>query len=322
MQNLNNHKKTSRGIAIVLTTLTLSVLLPLVGLGFDVGTLYLIKSKLSAATDSAALAGARALSQGATPSAQAASAVSAAQAFFAGNFPTGYWNTSGAAAGVAVDDTSTPNYRTVTVSATVQAPLYFLRVLNQQYSTINVTSSAGRRDVLLMMVLDRSISMNGIIAGTGQTACALMKADAAEFVSYFAPGRDQLGLVAFGSSVYCLSVHDQLHHAGRQRQHHSVPYRGAYLQRQHLVGRGHRQGVRGTRAGKQSRPHERDHVHDRRAGQRRHGRLLPTRVRYHRWLHPAGGHAGRDRAVGRRRGDQRHNGGSDERHYDLHHLPE
>jgi hypothetical protein len=27
-----------------------------------------------------------------------------------------------------------------------------------------------------MMVLDRSSSMNGIVAGTGQTACALMKA--------------------------------------------------------------------------------------------------------------------------------------------------
>jgi hypothetical protein len=53
-----------------------------------------------------------------------------------------------------------------------------------------------------MMVLDRSSSMNGVVAGTGQTACALMKTDAAAFVNYFAPGRDQLGLVAFGSAAY------------------------------------------------------------------------------------------------------------------------
>jgi Mg-chelatase subunit ChlD len=202
MQNKIDRQKRSRGIAIVLTTLTLTVTLPLVGLGFDMGTLYLIRSKLAAAADSAALAGARALSQGSNETAQDASAQSTAQAFFAGNFPSGYWRTSGAAATVTVDSTSLPNYRSVTVTATVQAPLYFLRVLNQHYSTVNVLSKAGRRDVMLMMVLDRSSSMNGVVAGTGQTACALMKVDAAAFVNYFAPGRDQLGLVAFGSSVF------------------------------------------------------------------------------------------------------------------------
>ncbi|HXM44362.1 MAG TPA: VWA domain-containing protein [Bryobacteraceae bacterium] len=202
MHNESTRKKRSKGIAIVLTTLTLSITLPLAGLGFDVATLYLIKSKLGAAADSASLAGARALSQGATQGAQTASAIGTAQSYFSGNFPAGYWRTTGASATVTVDDTSIPNYRSVNVNATVQAPLYFLRVFNQQASTINVTATAGRRDVLMMMVLDRSSSMNGVVAGTGQTACALMKVDAANFVSYFAPGRDQIGLVAFGSSVY------------------------------------------------------------------------------------------------------------------------
>jgi len=202
MQTFNNRKKRSRGVAIVLTTLTMAVTLPLIGLGFDVATLYVVKSKLAAAADSAALAGARALSQGSTSAGQTSSAVSTAQSFFSGNFPAGYWRSSGASASVVVDSTSFPNYRTVTVTATAQAPLYFLRVLKQQASTINVISKAGRRDVMLMMVLDRSVSMMGIVAGTGQTACDLMKADAAAFVSYFAAGRDQLGLVAFGSSVF------------------------------------------------------------------------------------------------------------------------
>ncbi|MGD0364123.1 MAG: VWA domain-containing protein [Bryobacteraceae bacterium] len=202
MQKETARRKPSSGIAIVLTTLSLSVVLPLIGLGFDVATLYLIKAKLSSATDSAALAGARALAQGATTALQAANAEATAQQFFNANFPAGYWRTSGASANISVDDVSIPNYRTVTVSATVTAPLYFLQVLNQQTSTINVSSTAGRRDVLLMMVLDRSSSMNGIVAGTGQTACSLMKTDAAAFVNYFAPGRDQLGLVAFGSSVF------------------------------------------------------------------------------------------------------------------------
>jgi Flp pilus assembly protein TadG len=202
MQTVNNRKKHSRGIAIVLTTLTLSITLPLVGLGFDIGTLYLIKSKLSAAADSAALAGARALSLGATPSAQASNADSIAQNFFSGNFPTGYWNTSNPSASVVVDDTSQPNYRTVTVNATVQAPLYFLRVFRQTYSTINVSSQAGRRDVMMMLVLDRSNSMNQIVAGTGLSACTIMRTDAAAFLNYFAAGRDQIGLVVFSGSTF------------------------------------------------------------------------------------------------------------------------
>jgi Flp pilus assembly protein TadG len=202
MQNTIARAKRSKGMAIVLTTLSMSVLLPLVGLGFDVSTLYLIKSKLNAATDSAALAGARALSQGANATAQTASAKSTAQSFFNANFPSGYWRSWGAGATISVDDTTTPDYRVVSVSATAQAPLYFLRVLNQQASTINVSSTAGRRDVVLMMVLDRSSSMTGIVAGTGQTACALVKTDAAAFVNYFAPGRDRLGLVVFGSAAY------------------------------------------------------------------------------------------------------------------------
>jgi Flp pilus assembly protein TadG len=202
MHNLNNRKKRSRGVAIILTTLTLSVTLPLVGLGFDVSTLYLIKSKLSAAADSAALAGARALSQGANESAQEANAQTAAQSFFSGNFPTGYWHTNSASASVSIDSTSTANYRTVTVNATVQAPLYFLRVFNQQYSTINVTSQAGRRDVMMMLVLDRSNSMNQIISSVGLSACNIMRTDAQAFVGYFAPGRDEIGLVVFSGSTY------------------------------------------------------------------------------------------------------------------------
>lgn len=202
MQTVKHRKQRSRGIAIILTTLTMSVALPLVGLGFDVGTLYLIRSKLSAAADSAALAGARALSLGATPAAQTANAQSIAQNFFAGNFPAGYWNTTGASASVAVDDISVPNYRTVSVTATVQAPLYFLRVLKQGSSTINVKSQAGRRDVMMMLVLDRSNSMNQIVAGTGLSACSIMRTDAAAFLNYFAPGRDQIGLVVFSGSTY------------------------------------------------------------------------------------------------------------------------
>lgn len=202
MQTGKTRGKRSRGMAIVLTTLSLAVTVPLLGLAFDVGTLYLVQAKLGSAADSAALAGARALAQGATPGAQATNAMSTAQTYFSANLPTGYWRTTGASATVTVDDTSVPNYRTVTVNATLQAPLYFLRIFNQQSTTINVMSQAGRRDVMMMVVLDRSNSMNQIVAGTGQSACTIMRTDAGAFIGYFAPGRDQIGLVVFSGSTY------------------------------------------------------------------------------------------------------------------------
>lgn len=195
-------RKNQKGMAVIMTALTMLVSIPLVGLAVDVSVLYMIRGKLYQAVDAAALAGARALANGATAAAQASSAQAAATAFFNANFPTGYWATSNMQfATPIVDSTSTPNYRTVTTSATVSAPLYFLRVLGQNTSTIAASSQAGRRDVLMMLVLDRSSSMNSY-QFQGSYPCAIMVTDATQFLNYFALGRDMVGLVVFGSSVF------------------------------------------------------------------------------------------------------------------------
>jgi Flp pilus assembly protein TadG len=193
-----------KGVALIYATLTLMIILPLVGLAVDVTTLYLLRTKLLAATDAAVLAGARALGTGSSPSLQILNAQTAANRFFAANFPAGFWGTRNINfPTVIVDDSSTPNYRTVTANATVEAPLMFLRVLGQDYATIAVESQSARRDALVVVVLDRSVSMTGMTS-SGQTACDVMKQDALLFVDRFAEGRDQLGLVTFGSSSYSL----------------------------------------------------------------------------------------------------------------------
>jgi Flp pilus assembly protein TadG len=198
-----NKRKNQRGYAVIMTALTMLVSLPLVGLAVDVSTLYMIKTKLQQAVDAGALAGARALANGSTVAQQAANAESTATQFFNANFPTGFWGTTNInLAAPTVDSTSVPNYRSVTTSATVTAPLYFLRVLGQNTTLIAASSQAGRRDVAMVLVLDRSSSMNYPFMGT--TACAIMVTDAAQFLNYFAPGRDMVGLVVFGSSVYNL----------------------------------------------------------------------------------------------------------------------
>src|SRR5579864_7316879 len=139
-------RKNQRGMAVIMTAMTMLVTIPLVGLAVDVGVLYMIRGKLQQAVDAAALAGARALAQGANTAAQTANAQAEATKFFNANIPTGYWGTSNVQfATPTVDSTTTPNYRTVTISATITAPLYFLRVLGQDSTNIATSSQAGRR---------------------------------------------------------------------------------------------------------------------------------------------------------------------------------
>jgi len=198
---VRNTRKNQKGFAVIMTALTMLVCIPLVGLAVDVGVLFMIRGKLQQGVDAAALAGARALAQRANTAAQAANAQTEATKFFNANMPAGYWGVSNIQfATPTVDSVSTPNYRSVTISATLTAPLYFLRVLGQNSTTIAASSQAGRRDVAMMLVLDRSFSMKNSFQGT--TACAVMITDATQFLNYFAPGRDMVGLVVFGSSVY------------------------------------------------------------------------------------------------------------------------
>jgi len=87
-------RKRQRGVILIMLTLTLMVIVPMAGLAFDVGLLYLIRTKLSAAVDAAVLAGARSLSRGLDLSSQIASAESTAHQYFNANFPDGLYGTT------------------------------------------------------------------------------------------------------------------------------------------------------------------------------------------------------------------------------------
>jgi Mg-chelatase subunit ChlD len=180
-----------RGIAILVTTLSMILVIPTVGLAIDAGFLYAVRAKLSAATDAAALAAARSLSVGLTLQAQAATAEARARAFFDANFPDHFLNTTNKVVQVEVAETAYRT-RTVTVTATVEAPVYFMRLLGFNRSSVAAEGKASRRDVNLILVLDRSGSM------AASNSCEPMKAAARQFVSQFANGRDRLGLVTFG----------------------------------------------------------------------------------------------------------------------------
>jgi Flp pilus assembly protein TadG len=203
MKNILPRNRSQRnGIAVIVTTLTLMLIIPMVGLAFDLSMLYLIKSRLLTALDGAVLAAARALGQGADAAAQAQNARTAAAKFFSANFAPGFFATTNLSfSPVGIDDASQPNYRIISGTASVDAPLYFMRIFGSDHSSIQVSAEAARRDALVELVLDRSSSMDRQVAGTGQTACSIMKEDAKEFIKYFAAGRDRVGLVAFNIGV-------------------------------------------------------------------------------------------------------------------------
>ena len=227
-RRLSNSRKRSRKSGNVLIMFTLAMpflLVPLVGLAIDGTMLYSIKAKLQAAVDGGAVAAAQSLSSGLTINAQTASATQTADQFVRANmgipamFDTkgvrladkpGYWGantlndtTCGADGNPAIgggnncivvaEDTTNTMLRTVQISVSVDIPLLFMRVLGMKKATVASIGTAARRDVVLVLVVDRSSSMSGRMANAN--------AGAAYFVNNFAALRDRLGLVVFGGSA-------------------------------------------------------------------------------------------------------------------------
>lgn len=188
-----------KGIAVLMTAGIMMAVVPVAGLAIDGGVAYVLKSRLVSATDAAALAAARSLSVGLTLAEQEAEAKARALDFFYANFKQNAYGTKNMTVDVAVAE-STSKTRSVTVTAQFDAPQYFMRVLGFNYIHIHGQGQASRRDVNLIMVLDRSGSM-----GTHTdpaSACSQMKEAAKYFVGLFAEGRDRLGMITYSSSQY------------------------------------------------------------------------------------------------------------------------
>ncbi len=183
-----------KGAALLMLTLMLTVVvIPLIGLAIDGGMAYLVQTRLSAACDAAALAGARSLSVGLSLDSQLASATATINQYVEANFPTGMYRTSSLNVTSNIVQTSYKT-RTISVNATIVMPTLFMGILNQPTASISASAQTSRRDVNIMLVIDRSGSM----AQAG--VCGTMKAAAQTFADDFTNGRDRLGLITFMST--------------------------------------------------------------------------------------------------------------------------
>src|SRR5580700_1232029 len=151
------------------------IVIPMLGLFVDLGILYSAKARLQAAVDGAALAAARALNLGETTTAQAASAQQNAVDWFYANFPPGNWNTNNTVMNTGtvtvLNSPSNANLRQVTVTATTNVPAWFMRYVGFTSTTLSVTGQASRKDLVAMLVLDRSGSMCSINGASPAGSC-------------------------------------------------------------------------------------------------------------------------------------------------------
>jgi Flp pilus assembly protein TadG len=174
-----------RGTALILYTVLLPTILLFCGLAIDLSMLYVVQSRLSSAVDGAALGAGRLLGT-------SANTTEIAGEFLTANYPTGFWGSYSLTPNISRTDTA--SLHTISISASVQVPLLFLRLLRQQNCSVSATATAVRRDVRVVLVLDRSYSM--------VSQMSTLRTASSNFVNMFNPGTDEMGLVVFGGSGF------------------------------------------------------------------------------------------------------------------------
>ena len=189
-----------KGVSLVVGTAAMVLLIPSAGLSIDAALLYYTKTRLQGAVDGAALGAARALSLGSTPAQQTTNAKQDAVNWFYANFPTTLWETSNTQMDqtmvTVADDPNNTRLRDVTVTANTTVPTIFMRWFNMTSTVVAAQGTASRRDVVAMMIIDRSGSMNS------NNGCTNMRSAAKLFTGQFAAGRDQIGMVEFGDTSW------------------------------------------------------------------------------------------------------------------------
>ena len=203
----HRRKLRRRGIAVMLFAVMLIFVVACVGLAVDVGTMYMIKARLSAAVDAAALAGGRSVNFAVNAATAESNFTTTANQFFKANFPTGYLNSIGTPVVTPVfteenDGNGNPDgVLDFAVSASVAAPTYFMNIFNVHSVIVTDNGTASRRGLVLMLVLDQSSSMG---QGAG-SPCEVMKSAAENFLTMFSPF-DQIGLVTFDITAHMLDA--------------------------------------------------------------------------------------------------------------------
>ena len=183
------HVRRQRGAIAVMVAVTMLVILGVIGLVVDGGLAYLVKARLNAAVDSAALAGARAVTNGANQAEQTANAQAAAKTYFDANIPASLLSAP------TVSTNVTFNAGTAIIDVTAKAPMSvsMMQVLGFTELTPTAYAQTTRRDLDMAFVVDTS----GSLYDSGGD----VKIAATTFLKQFNVTQDRVSLIHFAAGA-------------------------------------------------------------------------------------------------------------------------
>jgi len=188
---MNPNLSRQRGAVAIMVAVSMLVLLAVVGLCVDAGLAYLVKARLNAAVDSAALAGARAVTTGNNQTEQIASARAAAADFFAANIPNNYLLSSPRITSTNV--TFKGGQATIDVKAEAPMPVSIMQIMNFTTLTPVAAAQTIRNDLDMALVVDTS--------GSLEDSATTVQASAKSFLNKFNVTQDRVALIHFASGV-------------------------------------------------------------------------------------------------------------------------
>lgn len=180
-----------RGQVLVLFAVILPILLGFVALAVDIVYAFAVKAALVTAVDASALAGARAIVNGPTAVATAVATT------FNADLPAGHL-VRGAPSytpNPPVIVTESDGTRSIALTGTAKSPTFFLNLFGYNGLNVGAYAKAGRRDMNIMLVLDRSTSLDQA------HAWGAVQSGASFFVQQFDDTHDKVGLVSFGTNA-------------------------------------------------------------------------------------------------------------------------
>jgi len=188
---MNSNLQRQRGAVAIMVAVSMLVLLAVVGLCIDAGLAYLVKARLNAAVDSAALAGARAVTTGNNQTEQIASARAAAADFFAANIPNNYLLSAPKITSTTV--TFNGGQATIDVKAEAPMPVSIMQIMNFTSLMPVAAAQTVRNDLDMALVVDTS--------GSLKNSAATVQASAKSFLNKFNVTQDRVALIHFASGV-------------------------------------------------------------------------------------------------------------------------
>ncbi len=187
---MKTSRKRQQGAVSVIVALSLIALLGVLGLAIDSGFGYLIRTRLDAAADGAALAAGHAVTRGNNQAEQTTNAQQAAAAFFATNYPTGFLGSTASM--------STPNITfnkgtvTINVDAQAQVPVNLMQIFGFRILRVATHSQTIRKDLDMAFIIDVTGSMT-----TTPGEPAAVRANAISFLNNFDITNDRIALMHF-----------------------------------------------------------------------------------------------------------------------------